>query len=906
MFNGVKGEGIKKYFQGRRGRTLSFASNEPVKIQTGVDIKEIAQGAVDKNTDNLIIASLKATIEDLRIQLSVKKDVNLQAKLNWAIEYLSKFEKEIEIIRKKQPTPKPQRKSNTKEHELKTILSNIKMQTERVLKKLRKLPFVLVKDDFEVTKAEISNINEQVLLYEQSIAAYISKGGIEECPKIEFTKLKVIYKLVAKKIEEFKDELKESSEEKYEIKQNITLLEKFADDLVKFATSPEIYAAIRTEVDREIAQNAPVKKIPETHPPEPSKPSYQEAVESYEREIDTRNAIVDEINNCIARVEELNNNPELTFNDIEEYIKLEEKIKDGQSKIALITNKLAAIRKEGKELHKIDIAKLTCIQNKKIEKIQYKMKFKTFIEALDKKAILVIERIKELELSKTNAPKENAEIINKEIEMLYNFLLAINSLIEKRIVQESKEKHKSITELYKERFTIKKALDAENKIDNIEITSQQSEAKTDLESFEKRIIELCEKWLKAIKLAPIDRKRNILIDETIYAEEMSVLIANSHDEAKLRAIITASENFNKSREQLIKEKRLMLNKFREKVTSRIRYIFQTGTIEETVKKGIDYNEWLTEIEYIELLHLANEPEFKALIPNTEDLVKEFIAEQEVKYKGIKKRQQSETIKKLSNEFVELVSKVEKIEIDENFEQSVIAIFEEMKINYKVLKDFDCKIDFEQNIVTIYYMANKYEFNSGAYKIVPQEFAHVIMSQKKYKQYRLTKGLDSKETKTKQESESSFNPAAEIKFVNNNELEPSNIKVTNRTLQLATTRRQVINRAKNLMIKNTDSLTVSLIKQGLRIKYNENLRNQLKALNAKISLVNKSNYRSRKDMKFTGDETEQDLAFKTKKENFNIEDYKLEVRLVEEEKKRSDLLYSFDLENISDELHGRSK
>ena len=137
MFNGVKGEGIKKYFQGRRGRTLSFASNEPVKIQTGVDIKEIAQGAVDKNTDNLIIASLKATIEDLRIQLSVKKDVNLQAKLNWAIEYLSKFEKEIEIIRKKQPTPKPQRKSNTKEHELKTILSNIKMQTERVLKKLR-------------------------------------------------------------------------------------------------------------------------------------------------------------------------------------------------------------------------------------------------------------------------------------------------------------------------------------------------------------------------------------------------------------------------------------------------------------------------------------------------------------------------------------------------------------------------------------------------------------------------------------------------------------------------------------------------------------------------------------------------------------------------------------------------
>ena len=116
--------------------------------------------------------------------------------------------------------------------------------------------------------------------------------------------------------------------------------------------------------------------------------------------------------------------------------------------------------------------------------------------------------------------------------------------------------------------------------------------------------------------------------------------------------------------------------------------------------------------------------------------------------------------------------------------------------------------------------------------------------------------------------------------------PTDIKVTNRTIQLATNRRQVINRAKGLIIANADSLTVSLIKQGLRVRYNENLRDQLKALNAKLSLVNKSNYRSRKDIKFKGEETEQDLAFKTKKENFNIEDYKLEVRLMDDEKKKN--------------------
>ena len=117
---------------------------------------------------------------------------------------------------------------------------------------------------------------------------------------------------------------------------------------------------------------------------------------------------------------------------------------------------------------------------------------------------------------------------------------------------------------------------------------------------------------------------------------MTLLIANSNDETKLKTIMTASEEFNRARGQLIKEKRVALNKFREKVTTRITLIFQSGTIEETVKPGIDYNEWLKEVEYAELIHLANEPEYKGLIPNTEDLIKEYIADQEKKYRSIKK------------------------------------------------------------------------------------------------------------------------------------------------------------------------------------------------------------------------------------------------------------------------------
>ena len=38
MFEGVRGKGLKDFFKSRKGRKLSFASNEPVKIKAGVDM----------------------------------------------------------------------------------------------------------------------------------------------------------------------------------------------------------------------------------------------------------------------------------------------------------------------------------------------------------------------------------------------------------------------------------------------------------------------------------------------------------------------------------------------------------------------------------------------------------------------------------------------------------------------------------------------------------------------------------------------------------------------------------------------------------------------------------------------------------------------------------------------------
>ena len=110
------------------------------------------------------------------------------------------------------------------------------------------------------------------------------------------------------------------------------------------------------------------------------------------------------------------------------------------------------------------------------------MNFEAYIEALDRKAIAVIQKIKELELSKTNAKKEDIEKINQSIVLLYKFLLAINSLIDKRIVQYSKVNHKNITELYKARLAKRKAMVSETEIGTLEPVVE--EGKTELEVFQ--------------------------------------------------------------------------------------------------------------------------------------------------------------------------------------------------------------------------------------------------------------------------------------------------------------------------------------------------------------------------------------------------------------------------------------
>lgn len=116
-------------------------------------------------------------------------------------------------------------------------------------------------------------------------------------------------------------------------------------------------------------------------------------------------------------------------------------------------------------------------------------------------------------------------------------------------------------------------------------------------------------------------------------------------------------------------------------------------------------------------------------------------------------------------------------------------------------------------------------------------------------------------------------------------------------------KQLANRENEFIMLNADDITVSLIKNGLKIKYSEQLRKQLSALNAKLSLVNKNNYRSRTSSMITDTEEAQEIAFHDGR-GINPSEYKVEIRVPDESK--STILYEYDLDNISEDLKQRSK
>lgn len=107
--------------------------------------------------------------------------------------------------------------------------------------------------------------------------------------------------------------------------------------------------------------------------------------------------------------------------------------------------------------------------------------------------------------------------------------------------------------------------------------------------------------------------------------------------------------------------------------------------------------------------------------------------------------------------------------------------------------------------------------------------------------------------------------------------------------------QLVNKEKDF-IGIADGVTISLIKSGIKIKYSQQLKEKLSQLNAKLSLVNKDNVRSRTSQKIDNNQEEQVIAFKDDRDLLNNDEYKnykIEIRIPTENRKGTDVLYEYD-------------
>lgn len=110
--------------------------------------------------------------------------------------------------------------------------------------------------------------------------------------------------------------------------------------------------------------------------------------------------------------------------------------------------------------------------------------------------------------------------------------------------------------------------------------------------------------------------------------------------------------------------------------------------------------------------------------------------------------------------------------------------------------------------------------------------------------------------------------------------------------------ELVDREKDFITKG-DHVTISLIKSGIKIKYSQQLKEKLSQLNAKLSLVNKNNFRSRTSSKVDASAEQQVVSFKDGRdlmENEDYKNYKVEIRIPEGNKTNVLFEYDFDSED----------
>lgn len=629
----------------------------------------------------------------------------------------------------------------------------------------------------------------------------------------------------------------------------------------------------------------------------------KQKVLEYSNKINQLNDFIKNINECNAKLISFDTLDPKNIPNIYAVINTERMAKELDEMILTLKVELSKDRNNIRKTFNCFVNSIPEIKNLKIEKIKFNDDYKAFVEHQDTLILEAEETIIRLAEQKKNA--SDTLSIDLEIEDLLDYIEAQNSFINRRLAEASISEGIDLVSVLSERRKNKKAKREElNKI-RAELKNTNREDNPllteEVEKLEEILNQTYAKWLEQVEKSPFTNRGEISLDESRYSNEIESILASSTVPNKEIIAEKIKAEFEKKKAKIIASKKDA--SFKGRVTSVIKSALQSTVMKvrmvDSVTQTFDIVSILKEKIKTQIF---SDPQY---FMNITEEQREFIDAEIQKYKLIYEQIFKEEKILLSKSLMvryrsEPKNAIESLVIDDNFENQINRIVNEcnrplFQNDITSLINHTTSVDLENNKIKIYISQIRYNFVTEEFSSVPETMTMEVplMSSTKFNEYQEFKRKKSEqpiieEPKNENDVEApKFDDLAEIK-VNNRKLNfASNKKIIKVRRDLAT------------IINSADGITITLIKNGLRIKYSETLRAALKELGAKISLVNNNEgkWRSRTTQEIRDDDSEQVLSFNDKRQ-INPEDYRIELRIPGQNGQTSHLVGNIDLKDIN--------
>lgn len=723
-----------------------------------------------------------------------------------------------------------------------------------------------------------------------------SKAKIKELSKIEYTDsaFKTKYHELINML------IKERDSETFaKIGGTITIDEE--NQIVRFAFNSEKVNDLSLNiVSEKVKEQMQAKPTPVTEPQTqaPTNDEQKEAIAAYLELLDELKEEITKLNYCNSNIEAA---ASVEFDNIDAD---KANTVTAMEKIAMLhdTNilqkklELSNARANLRIKYNCYVSSIPEINNYEMPSIEFGKDYKSFVKYYDKMITIAETKTKELDKERMAdyTPLDRANDLTDEMKKIVNYIEAVNSLINRRIIAASLEENIDIVAFLQERRKNKKVIRQEIK----EMLERQlaSRPKVNQEEAEQQLTtalkDIYDKWLEQFKLSL--SSNTIVTDDVEFENRINEVITKSPANRKYEIAENYKKQFKQSKEVLLLEHYDKITQF--EISELLGE--QIIPVMTEIRNGAEYDK-----NNLETLCINQETQEKlnAIMARSQSAKKlDILSAEKSNYlttiQNIVDKEQIISRRALDKSIQEIQDQVESLEINDDLLLHVKAKYEALKTKYKILiNHLEINYDIENNNkLTIRYAYKKF---SG--KLFGNELARIdlkAMSPEKYAEYLKYQNAKGQKSTPETEPEKDLQTQSEL-----------DIKVNNsKSLKFNSANPQHVQKLQGKIL-TADSIQLTLLKNGLKIKYSENLRNQLKELNARLSLVNKNNYRNRTTTAVDSNAEEQIVTFKKKGLEINPEDYKIEIRTDKYNKNGikvngSELLYSMDIdEELAEEL-----